>query len=179
MQVKGRVITKRGQKGSFLADAPIVIAILFVLVVLPMVDLATLGMRHMFLSAAARNAVHVASKAKTFQTSLQKPSAKVSAEQTAKATAQGFSGIDVEKVETFILATNLETQETTRYAGPLPKPADTSSYVYNIETVITAKVHPLLTLNSQLLGNIPGLTVPMDGIAQAQEYCEHTQGLNF
>ncbi len=169
----------RGPKGEVLIDGPITIAILFVFVMLPCADLATLGMRHVFLSAAARNAVHVASKAKTFQTSLQKPSATVTAEQIAKSTAAGFSGIDIEKVETYILATNLDTQQTVRYSGPLPTPADTSSYVYNIETVLTAKVNPLLTLNKDILGSVPGLTVPMNGKATAQEYCEHTQGLNF
>lgn len=169
----------RRQKGEFLIDGSLSIAMLFGLVMLPCADLATLGMRHVFLSAAARNAVHVASKAKTFKTSLKKPSATESAEQVAKGTANGFSGIDVEMVETAILATNLDTQETTRYTGPLPKPADTSSYVYNIETVLTAKIHPLFTLNKDMLGAIPGLTVPMDAQASAQEYCEHTQGLNY
>lgn len=170
---------RRGQKGEFLIDGSLSIAMLFGLVMLPCTDLATLGLRHVFLSAAARNAVHVASKAKTFETSLNKPSAKVIADQVAKATANGFSGIDVESVDTYILATNLDTQETIRYAGKLPRPADTSSYVYNVETVLTAKVHPLFTLNKDLMGSIPGLTVPMEGKASAQEYCEHTQGLNY
>jgi len=174
-----KVFRKRGQSGEFLIDGSLAVVMLFGVVMLPCADLATLGLRHVFLSAAARNAVHVASKAKTFQVSLKKPSATEIAEQVAKSTAQGFSGIDVEKVETTILATNLETQETTRYTGPLPIPADTSSYVYNIETVIEAKVHPLFTLNKDILGSIPGMTVPMEGRASAQEFCEHTQGLNF
>lgn len=169
----------RGQSGEFLIDGSLCIVMLLGVVMLPCADLATMGLRHVFLSAAARNAVHVASKAKTFEVSLKKPSAKAIAEQVAKSTAEGFSGIEVQKVETAILATNLETQQTTRYIGPLPKPADTSTHVYNIETVIEAKIYPLFLLNKDILGTIPGMTVPMEGKASAQEYSEHTQGLNF
>ncbi len=174
-----RLTVPKSLAGAFIAELPLVLWILFLLLAVPLLNLSTVGLRYGFFMNAAREAVHVASRAKSFQTDIspdQKSAVHLAQQEAAFATSM-FSEITLDTVTTNIVVTDLTTRVTTRRNTPLPQPANTSVNLYQIETVLTGRVNPLITFNSGVLGAIPGLTVPVQVTAAARAFCENPDGL--
>lgn len=169
----------RNNRASFIAEAPIAIWLLLFMFTLPFIDMASILLRYTFFVAAARDGVHAAARSKTF---LMNPSSsQLSAINTAPPavalTANSFTEISISNVATRILETNITTRQVRRYTSPLTAPADSSINLYELETVVTGQINPLLTVNSYF-PMIPGLTAPVPVVVAAREYCEYPQGLN-
>lgn len=170
---------RRKQTGSFVAELPAVLWLLFVLVTFPLVDLATVSMRYTFMLTTSRDAVSAASRAKTFHedASATDLSARNAAREIATATAASFNGISISNVHTRIIATNLATNAIEYHDTPLTEPADSTNYLYAFETTVTGQLMPLIIMSTPF-GDIPGLTAPMNISISSQKLCENTQGLN-
>jgi hypothetical protein len=171
---------QRSNKGSFIAETPTILWVLFVLVVFPLVDMATVALRYTFVLTASREAAMAASRAKTYManSTMSDLSAANAAAAAAYNAGSSFSGITITDVDTRILATNLATQSTTRRETVLTAPADTDNFLYAYETTVTADVQPLVTLGTNVFGRVPGLTAPITVAVTSQKICENTQGLN-
>ncbi len=170
----------RKSNGSSVAEMPAVLWVLFVLLTFPLVDLAAVTMRYTFLLTTSREAVMVASRAKTFyaDSSVLDPSARNLASATAYYSASRFTGITVTSVQTRIVATDLNTNSISYYDTPLTLPADSATSLYSFETTVTGSIQPLLPFRGPAYTNVPGLTGPMTVAISSQKMCENIQGLN-
>lgn len=177
---KNKTHRNRNQRGSFIAELPFTLWILFFLLTFPMLDLATVLLRYTFLVSAARDGVHAAARSKTYltNTSATEYSAVNAAPTAVKLTASCFSDVQVNSVSTHILVTNITSHIVADYTTPLQQPADTGSNLYELETIVQGQVNPLLNLGTGYFPAIPGLTVPIPATVAAREYCEYPQGLN-
>lgn len=171
---------KRNCRGSVIAETPGALWLLFVLFLVPFIDLATVMLRYTFVVSASRDAAHAASKAKTFSANLSTTdlSARNAADTTGRQTAAAFSEITVSSVTTAIVSTDLSTQVVTRRSTPLTAPADTSLYLYEYETTVSGQINPLITFTVGPFPSIPGLSAPVAVAVTSREFVENPQGLN-
>lgn len=171
----------RSKNGSFIAEAPVALWILLFFLTIPFIDMSTILLRYTFFVMAARDGVHEAARAKTFSTNAS--SSQLSARNTAtnqvNTTASAFSEISIASVSTRILETDITRQTVAIHTNRLTTPADTSAYLYELETVVTGTINPLLTFNPGFFPRIPGLTTGVPVVVSAREYCEYPQGLNI
>jgi hypothetical protein len=173
--------TRRKSTGNAIADMPGVLWVLFVLVLYPLIDLATVGLRYTFMLTTSREAAMSASRASTFfaDASASSKSARNSASAMANSTSARFNGLKVTGTTTNLLVTNLNTNTVTRYTTPIPANSiDTVDNLYSYEVTVNGTVMPLVCYVGPVFGNIPGLTGPMTVAITSQKMCENTQGLN-
>lgn len=170
---------KRNCYGSLLVETPTVLWILFVLLTIPMVDLATVMIRYTFMVSASRDAAHAAGRAKSFMSDLTAtdPSAMSIANSAARATAGCFSEISVSDVTTRLLITDLDTRAVTVRTTPLTTPADTTEYLYEFETSVAGEINPLVPFLAGPLPGIPGLSAAVPVTVTSRSFCENSQGL--
>ena len=172
--------TKRS-RGSFTVELPGVLFVLFMLLVFPLLNLATVTLRYTYLLEAARDAAHLAAQAKTFLVNADSnnQSAVNTAQSRINLTADSYTGVTFNSVITRIRITNIANHTVTTQTTPLATPADTNVNYYAIEVVINGSCQPLLSYTDGLgnFFNIPGLTSPMTYTVSSQEMCENTQGL--
>lgn len=173
-------MSTRRKKGSSVAELPGVLWFLFVIILYPLIDLATVGMRYTFMLSTSREASMAASRAKTFyaDTSSTERSAINSANSMANNAAARFTGISLTSVTTQLVVTNLATNAVTRYSTPLTTQPDIDNYLYSYEVTVRGNVWPLVPFKGPIFGGIPGLTGPMTVAITSQKMCENTQGLN-
>ncbi len=164
-----------------MAELPVALWVLFVVLTLPLIDLATIGIRTTFLVAAAHDAAHAAARAKSFSVAVDAndPSAQEAASAAAAEDLRSFTEITTGAITTNIVITDISTGNTTRQATPLKNPADINTNTYSVEVVVSAKVDPLINFSAGgLLPVVPGLSAPMTIVCAAQEFSEYPQGLN-
>lgn len=170
---------KRGTKGSFVAEVPIVLWFLIFLLFFPMLDLVAVTIRTTFLFMAAHNAVTAACRARSFSASINGyPTASTLADTVAHQTINSFGGVQIASMETAILVTNTASKAITRFTSPLPTPADSIANTYHIEVTLNGVINPLIPYNAGVFGNIPGLTAPINLTVKDQRYAENEQGLS-
>lgn len=163
-----------------MAELPMAMWALLVMITIPMIDLATVALRSTCLVTAAHEAAHNAARAKSFLTpvSASDDSATTAAQNTVTQVLQRFSGIRSTSVVTNLVITDTATLQTTRRTTPLNAPADIVDNTYSLEVVVTAQVSPLIMYNGRMLGSIPGLSAPVTVTCAAQEFSEYPAGLN-
>lgn len=170
---------QRSRKGSLIAEYPGILFLLFIGLTFPLLNLATITIRYCFLVMAAHEAAYQAALAKTFlnDVSATDRSAINVSNAVAQSVATSFDGVKVTNINTRIAVSDVATQLVTRTATKLLIPADTSKFVYMIESELNAEVQPFMTL-PVFFSNIPGLTGPMIISVCARKVCENPQGLN-
>ncbi len=170
----------RKKHGSLIVDAPLALWILFVLITIPMIDLAAVMIRYTFLVAASRDAASAASKAKSFLADISstEKSAVNLAVTTANRTASSFAEVTINQVNTRIVITDLASLAVSRRNAPLASPADTDLNLYEIETLVDGQVNPLIPFTSGLLPGVPGLSAPIRVSVVSRQFVENPQGLN-
>lgn len=167
------------QKGSFIAEVPIVLWFLIFLLFFPLLDLMAVTIRTTFLFMAAHNAATSASRARSFSTSINGyPTANTLANNAAQQTVQYFGGVQIPTMETAIVVTNVSSKATSRYTSPLSTPADSIANTYQIEVKLNGVIDPLIPYNAGIFGNIPGLTQPINLTVTDRRYAENPQGLS-
>ena len=170
---------RRKSYGSLIAEYAPALWLLLVMFMIPFLNLTTIVLRYTFLVSTSRDAAFAAARAKSFITdaSTTQLSAVHLAQNQATTTAAAFTGITLTSVTTSILITRLTTGVVTRQTTVLTTPADTSNYLYQIETRVNGQVKPLITFSLPFFGTVPGLTGPMIVFVTSREYCEYPQGL--
>lgn len=173
-------MSMRRKSGASIADLPAVMWLLFVVILYPLIDLATVGMRYTFMVTTSREAAMAASRGKTFfaDSSASDLSAVHLASAMAANAASRFTGITLTSVSTDLVVTNLNTNAVTRQTTPLATQPDIDNFLYAYEVTVTGNVWPLLPFKGPVFSNIPGLTGPMTVSITTQKMCENTQGLN-
>lgn len=168
----------RFQKGSVLLELPIALWIIFAILFVPLVGLVSINIRGTIMDAIVKDAVHAASKARTFNTSsADGPSAVESAQSVVSQRLAGFPGISASQINTRIILTDITSGSISRSNSPLTL-VDSSRFIYQVETAVTGQVDPLFGGNSAIFGNLPGFTSPLPVQYSAREMFENPQGLN-
>ena len=181
MRKQRRRINRKAAQGSFIAELPIALWILFFIFTFPFLDMATVLLRYTFIVAATRDGVHAAAQSKTFLTNASPTdlSATNSAPIAVNNTASAFTEVTVNSVKTVILATNITNHQLTQYNTMLVQPADSTTFLYEIETIVTGQINPLINMSTDgPWPQVPGITSPVAVTVSAREYCEYPQGLN-
>ncbi len=169
----------RKSSGSSILELPAALWIGLIVFFVPMMALASITLRSSLLNIAVQDAVHAAAKARTFtQASDEGPSAKEVASQVFTDHIAAFPGLGVAAVNLSILSTPFNGAATIRTDNKLSQAADTSSFVYQVETSATGIIEPVFGANAELFGSIPGLTAPMKVSVSAREMFENPQGLD-
>lgn len=170
--------TRKRSKGSVIAELPVVLWVLFIVIVFPLIDLATAFLRVTFLYAGVHLASISAARANTFSLPLDgKPSATDEANSKLTQIKSAFSGLNVQDVKTEILITNNDTQVLSSSSVPLTKQADVALNSYQIQVSATCSADPLITIPIPL--PVAGLNTPMTFNLNARQYCENPQGLSY
>ncbi len=160
-------------------ELPFVLFFLFVLMLFPIINLSTVGLRAYFLYQACHNACLVASKAKAFElTTGTDKSAKDAAIAAVNNIVAEHPGVAVQSVATRIVITDLDSHAETTRLVKLTVPANTSQFAYQIRVTVTGTCEPLITFNLPFPGNVPGFTAPMQYTITDQNFAENTQGLS-
>lgn len=174
----------RGRRAdaSSIAELPVAILILFLVLLLPLIDLATIAFRTSFIHSACHNAVHSAARARTFLQNGDKGelSAVNIAKRDALATKEnGLAGVNFTDRDITVVIVGNPTKvgkPPLRTDSPL-KAVETKDYIYQIEVQVSGTVEPLITLTPTLFGNVPGLTIPFPITATYRQFSEHPAGL--
>lgn len=166
-------------KGHTLVEMPFVMWTLLLGLVLPLIVLASMGMRYSFFLNAAREAVHAAAQCKSFQQDYPPDISTVNtAQQKATEAVKAFSGLTLNSVTTSILTSPIGGGSVTSQTTKLAAAADEEKNVYQIQVQLQGQIDPVLKLPSGVLGDIPGLSAPFRIQTIAKEAAENTQGLN-
>lgn len=170
----------RKSKGSTI-DLVCTLSVLFLLLFLPLLDLAVVCMKVTFVHSAARNAARVAGRANSYsEPGINSPAAIGIAKGIVEATKSGsLSGVEIAPadVKVSIIGSPLDpTLSPIRQSEPL-KDVDAKKYLYQVEVEVKGKVTPLVTLSKGLFGSVPGLTEAIPVVACYREMAEHPSGL--
>lgn len=169
----------RLRKGTTVVELPLVLWVVFILIALPLIVLATTSIRYSFLLNAAREAVHAAAQCKSFQQDYSPDlSATTMAQNSAQKAVAAFNGITLDSVTTSIIISPVDGSPITTQNSKLATAADPEKNVYQIEVAIAGKANPLIPLPGDTFAVIPGLTGPIALTTAAREAFENTQGLN-
>ncbi len=165
-------------KGSMIAELPLVLWVLLIVIVFPLIDLGTAFLRVTFLYAGVHLGSIAAARANTFLVPLDgKPSAINEANSKLTQVKSAFSGLDVQDVKTEILITNNDTQAVSFSSVPLTKQADVGINSYQIQVSAVCSADPLITIPLPLA--VAGLNAPLVFNMNARQYCENPQGLSY
>ncbi|MGD9683114.1 MAG: hypothetical protein AB7W16_18145 [Candidatus Obscuribacterales bacterium] len=171
------VSIRRDSRGGNMAELPAVLFVIFIVFFLPLVNIGTTALRYSLLLASCKEGVHAAATASTFeQSSPGKPSSQESASESVYDSISKFSGLYVDDIELRIVAVSKATGAVTVYSGKLAQPANTRDNLYFIESAVTARLDPLVTM--KLPVSVPGLTSPWRTVLCLREFSESPQGLN-
>ncbi|HNH75674.1 MAG TPA: hypothetical protein PLF23_17945 [Candidatus Obscuribacter sp.] len=169
---------RRPGRGSLLAELPVVLWILFVVIAFPLLNLTAAFLRCSFLYAGIHMASFSAARAGSFLAPVDgHPSAVTEAQSKLQNAKNAFSGIDVENIKTEILITNIDTQSTVARLSPLTDPADVSVNTYQIQVSARCSASPLVPIPSPI--PIAGVSAPLVFDMTARQYCENPQGLTM
>jgi hypothetical protein len=178
--MKKHMAGSRNQSGYFIAEVPVALWFVLIVMLFPLLNLATTCLRTSFLWYAAHTATANAARAISYQTGIngQLPATTI-AENSAVQTAAGFQGISVNSVQTAIIITDINNLKQTVSASRLKTPADPANFGYQIQVVVSGMANPLFFYPNNWFGRIPGLTAPMPITFSDRQFCEAPQGLNL
>lgn len=169
---------RRSYRAAMLAELPMILWAVLMVVAFPVIDLATVFLRITFSYAGIHYASISAARANTFASSVDgKPSAQAEALSKIKQVEKGFSGLSIDNVNTAILITKNDTLALSSQSVPLTTPADQSVNSYQIEVSADCSAQPLIPIPIPI--KIDGLNAPIVLHLSAKQYCENPQGLTI
>lgn len=172
----------RNEHAGSIAELPVAIFILFMILLLPLIDLSVIAFRTSFIHSACQNAVHAAARAKTFKenSSTGELSSVNIAKRDALATkSNGLAGVNFSDsdIKVFIVGTpTKQNKPPVRTEQPVAEVYQ-KDYLYQVEVSVSGTVDPLITLSDNLFGQVPGLTMPFPVQATYRQFSEHPSGL--
>lgn len=168
----------RKETGS-IAELPAVLWVLFCLLIFPLIDLASIGLRTAQVSMAAQRACQMASRAASFQTGVNgyKSAVEIAQAETDNL-VKDYGGVHLKKVSTSILVTSVDSHNVTVVEHALTSAANTADNIYQIRVEVSADVDPLITIPYIPIA-ISGVTQTMHVNCSDQQYAECPQGLNI
>ncbi|CAN5240553.1 hypothetical protein BH11CYA1_BH11CYA1_04900 [soil metagenome] len=169
---------KRSRRASMLAELPMILWAVLMVIAFPLLDLTTVFLRISFLYGGIHFASISAGRANSFSRPIDgKPSAQAEALSKLSQIEKGFSGLSIKNINTAILVTHNDTLAVTSQFVPLAVPADQSVNSYQIEVSADCSADPLIPIPIPF--KIEGLNAPITVHLSAKQYCENPQGLTI
>lgn len=164
--------------GHSIVELPVVIWVILLVLFYPMINYATIAIRSCLVFNAAQTAALTASKARSFSTSTATdPSALQVVNDTVHEALDSCDGIKVNKVTTEIVITKMSDKTRTTQSTSLSTPPNTAQNTFQLQVTIDSSVSPFMLIDTQVFGNIAGMTAPYNLIVSQRHYVENTQGL--
>lgn len=164
--------------GNSIAEVPAVLWLVLVVMLFPLANFCTLGIRSIFVFNACSQAALAASKARSYDTgTTEAPSAKQLAQQIAQASFDTWPGIKLNSVQTQIISTKIADQTQSKQAAKLTAAPDTALNTYQVEVTIKADIDPIFQAKIPFLDNIAGISAPYQMQVSQRNFVENTQGL--
>lgn len=178
-------ILPRHQNGSLLAELPPVLFFLMFLVLLPILDLLSVGTGMATVVLSTNQAASRAASQPTYSSALSAMADEgmrnVNSVFGQFAKLQPVSGFASSGDNLFVVATNFRQGGSTTF-GPntaVPPPVDTASNIYEYSVTSTYNAGPLVNLHFlPYIGDVPGIGKPMCLTFTATRAVEHTDGLD-
>lgn len=171
---------RRSSHGDQIADFGPSMWIVFIILLFPLIAFGTLGLRYVILSNAARMAASAGAQCTTFFADANPPkdvSAVTIARTIATQSVNKFSGVNLDRIDCYIVVCPNGGGAVARQSTPLAKPADTNLNSYNFQVVVTGRLEPLISSKLGWFNRIPGLSAPISTSASSCVFFENTQGL--
>ena len=172
----------RSAHASSIAELPVAIFIMFMILLLPLIDLSVIAYRTSFIHSACHNAVHSAARAKTFKengSNGELSSINIAKRDALATKANGLAGVNFSDSDVTVVIIGTPTKvgkPAVRTSQPL-QTVEQKDYLYQLEVQVTGTVDPLITLSDNLFGQVPGLTIPFPVTATYRQFSEHPSGL--
>lgn len=180
--------TPRSQRGNFLAEYPVVLLVLFIVLMVPMLNIATIGIRAYFVRSAVLEAVHSAGNCPSFLTNTDAPpngeSAVNRVDRILAAFKNGFRGISFPTpatIEILVQPINGTTEPAhigNRAVLPINQPPDEEKNQYYVEVTQSSLVEPLISFSGSFFPSIPGMSSPMPLTFSGRQLVERPEGLD-
>ncbi|MBX9569154.1 MAG: hypothetical protein K2X77_09685 [Candidatus Obscuribacterales bacterium] len=168
----------RADRGNSIVELPFVIWTVLLILFYPMVNYATVAIRSGFVFNAAQTAALTASKARSYSTSTTAdPSAQELATSTAHAALDSCSGIRINSVETEIVITKISDKTKSTTKTKLTSPPNLAENTYQLQVTVDTSVDPLIKIDSDTFGDIPGISSAYNLKVTQRHYVENSQGL--
>lgn len=161
------------RNGTSLAEVPVNLWVFVFFLLMPFIDIVTLGYRATFAYFGVRDATHKASLQSNFTNAMATANSVLNSDAAAW-TGIGYSNTNVYVVQ--VDATGVETQGSPNSPWPIPT---NSADVYLVRVSTSASAAPLMNMNGVASwANVPGLTGPVNLLFTYQVAAENSQGLN-
>lgn len=172
---KSRTIRQRGS----VAELPLVMLTLFLMIAFPMINLGTTALRFVLFLHCCKQAATVAASAYSFSVgSAAKPAAVVSGPAKVNNSVAHFPGITVQSTTVNVVSVQMDNGVITKYPSKLSAPADTGKNLYFVELTSTALIEPMTTVKLPCFMNVPGLSSNWTSKVSLREFVESPQGLD-
>lgn len=169
---------RRSNEGNTIVELPFVLWAVLLVLFYPMVNYATIAIRSSFVFHAAETAALTASKARSFSTSTAAdPSAQQLAIDTAHQALDQCSGIKLNGVDTEIVITKISDKSKSTSKTKLASSPNLAENTYQLQVTIDSSIDPLMMIDNQFFGDIPGITSPYSLKVTQRHYIENSQGL--
>jgi len=175
----------RKLSGLTIAELPAGLWVIFVGIGMPLLCLVLTTIRFGLFMEAARQAADVAAQAQSYLSN-SSTGAITLAQDKALAVAGAFPGLSInpDDVKCWIIVTPLANTGPNGNAStvvgpntPLNTPADTAENLYQLRVDITGQIQPVVSLNIDYFGGIPGLNRPMTVKTSMTRVFENPPGL--
>jgi hypothetical protein len=165
----------RSRFGGSIVELPLLLFTVLVLLLVPLVGLATMAYRNALFSWAVKNACTEACKAHSFG------AAKSAANSSLDRACGSFTGLSLQKCSTSIISQSMDGAVETISETPLPVDAiKEKENLYFIRVKANARLEPIVHVGAGLLSltPIPGLTAAYPIETTCQLFFEHPKGLS-
>jgi hypothetical protein len=165
----------RSRHGGSIVELPVLLFTVIVLVLVPLVGLATMAYRNALFCWAVKNACTEACKAHSFA------AAKSAATSSLDRACGSFTGLSLEKCSTSIVTQSLDGAIETTSESALPVDGiKEKENLYFIRVKANARLEPIVHIGGGLLSltPIPGLTASYPVETTCQLFFEHPKGLS-
>jgi hypothetical protein len=177
----------RSCRGQALAETAGLLAVFFIFLTFPLMNLGAIGMRAFFVVNSAKVGAERACKSLTYRAKADIPDGTLANNTPAETVARNevqrylnsFSGAKLVSVKTGIVDINNITGEKTGpfYTTLSSLPQENHSYYIDVQ--VNAETDPLLSYKGGMLGDIPGLTRPFPLSMHGQRVFENPKGLQM
>ncbi len=166
---------RRKPPGSTLPELPLALTIMFLCLLMPLIDLATMTLRGTFVFSAALQAAHTAARANTYT-----QARTLASEQVAKV-GRAISGVQIKQIRATIIESPRSSPSRFKtYTQALPDDAAMADKLYQLEIAVDAEIDPLVHVQLPFSdAQVRGLNAPFPISVSSRRFVENPDGLSM